>query len=98
MIDCDRTSHPNPSAEERERDDRWATGAESQICDRYFGPVLALTLPIRDLSAPVLAGNVWRELMFSLSARSATNSVLRCGTSTLVLGLAMLQSTVAFAQ
>ena len=36
--------------------------------------------------------------MFGLSARTATNRALRCGASTIVLGIAMLQPSAAFAQ
>jgi len=36
--------------------------------------------------------------MFGLSARTATNRALRCGASTIVLGIAMLQPTAALAQ
>ncbi|MGZ2411077.1 iron complex outermembrane recepter protein [Sphingomonas sp. F9_3S_D5_B_2] len=36
--------------------------------------------------------------MFGLSARTATNRALRCGASTMVLGVALLQPTTAFAQ
>jgi TonB-dependent receptor len=39
-----------------------------------------------------------RKLMLSLSARAVNSRVLRCGASTLVLGLALLQPTVAYAQ
>ena len=36
--------------------------------------------------------------MFGLSARTATNRALRCGASTIVLGIAMLQPSAAIAQ
>jgi TonB-dependent receptor len=39
-----------------------------------------------------------RKLMLSLSARAVNSRVLRCGASTLVLGLALLQPTIAYAQ
>jgi len=39
-----------------------------------------------------------RKLMLSLSARAVNSRVLRCGASTLVLGLALLQPAVAYAQ